>query len=169
MLILPPQNPIGGARGYFDLLSSECSKYLEEIPLDFSGYDVLVDNYLSVSENDSDANYELSKSFNAWFEYFAELSNLIQNKYLDSEADKLMVSATKSILANDKNVSAGDRKANTDVDVMFARKKRNALKSLYDALVARQDFCEKAFYQCKHHCLNQFEQASNNSPGKGLG
>ena len=157
MLILPPSNPVNKQKNYFQILCDEASKYMPDVPLEFAGYDILIDNYVQVSDNDSNANYELSKAFNAWFEYFSEIANVIQNRFLDAETDKLRTVSEKSILHSDKNVSAGDRKANTDPEVIFARKKRNALKALYDALVARQDFCEKAFYQCKHHCLNVSE------------
>ena len=170
MLILPPKNPVNGEKTYFQLLCEEASKYTGNIPLDFTGYESLIDAYVASSDNDNDTNYELSKAFNAWFEYFSEIANVIQNKFLDAETDKLKTVSEKSILHSDKNVSAGDRKANTDSDVIIARKRRNALKSLYDALVARQDFCEKAFYQCKHNCLNQFEQplvTRQQSGGKG--
>ena len=157
MLILPPSNPVNEQKNYFQILCDEASKYMPDVPLEFAGYDILIDNYVQVSDNDSNANYELSKAFNAWFEYFSEIANVIQNRFLDAETDKLRTVSEKSILHSDKNVSAGDRKANTDPEVIFARKKRNALKALYDALVARQDFCEKAFYQCQHHCLNVSE------------
>lgn len=166
MLLLPPKTPINGEKTYFQLLCEEANKYIPHINLDFTGYEQLVEQYAEVSEHDSDANYELSKVFNAWFEYFSEVANVIQNQFLDAETDKLSIQAERSILASDKNVSAGDRKANTDPDVISARKKRNALKSLYDSLMARGDFCEKAFYQCKHHCLNAAEIAQQNANGQ---
>lgn len=163
MLLLPPKNPVNGKTSYFALLCEEAQPHIPNIPLDFTGYDELVDKYTEVSEHDTDANYTLSKAFNAWFEYYAEIAGIIQNKFLDAETEKLHVQAEKSILASDKNVSAGDRRANTEPEVIAARKRRNVLKSLYDTLVVRSDFCEKAFYQCKHHCLNAAEQADPQS------
>lgn len=167
MLILPPKKPVNGEKSYFQILCEEASKYVKDIPLDFTGYESLVDAYVASSDNDNDTNYELSKAFNAWFEYFSEIANVIQNKFLDAETDKLKTVSEKSILHSEKNVSAGDRKANTDSEVIVARKRRNTLKSLYDALVARQDFCEKAFYQCKHNCLNQMDLPLQNRQQSG--
>lgn len=161
MLILPPKT------SYFTILCEEAQKYIPNIPLDFTGYDELVEKYTEVSEHDTDANYNLSKAFNAWFEYYAEIAGVIQNKFLDAETEKLHVQAEKSILASDKNVSAGDRRANTDPEVINARKRRNALKSLFDTLMARSDFCEKAFYQCKHHCLNVTDQSPSQKRESG--
>ena len=166
MLQLPPKFPVKGEKTYFQLLCEEAQKYIPNIDLDFTGYEQIVDQYAIVSEHDSDANYELSKIFNAWFEYFSEIANVIQNKFLDAETDKLSIQAERSILASDKNVSAGDRKANTDPDVISARKRRNALKALFDCLMARADFCEKAFYQCKHHCLNVSAETTQQNQGQ---
>lgn len=155
-IILPPKSPIknGQNKTYFDLLCSTVRQYMNGVNLDFTGYDDLVAEYIAVASHDSDKNFELSKSFNAWYEYISDITNVIQNDFLDAETEKLQVVSEKSILANEKSVSAGDRKANADPDVILARKRRNALKAFYDTLVARQNFCEKAFYQCKHCCMD---------------
>lgn len=155
---MPPISPLninGKATTYFQLLCDEAQKYLDDIELNFEGYETTVQKYKIVSDTDKEINYELSKEFNAWSEYFSEVANYIQNKYLDAETEKLQMQSIKSIEHNEKNVSAGDRKSNTDIEVINSRKKRNALKSLYDVLIAKQEFTEKAFYQCKNNCMKQ--------------
>ena len=156
-MILPPKHPIEGKYSYFDMLCADAQKYIPHIPLRFDGYEDLLDKYMALSDLDSNANFEMSKEFQAWFDYIAGLANRIQNAFLDAETDKLQVFSQKSL------DSSGDRKANTEPDVIIARKKRNALKSLYDALVARQDFCEKAFYQCKYNCMESVERSGGNN------
>ena len=155
-VILPPQVPLANNKHktYFNLLCNTVQQYLDSVIIDFTGYDELVNAYMNVKNYETDKNFELSKSFNAWYEYISDITNVIQNQFLDAETDKLQIVSEKSILANEKSVSAGDRKANADPDVILARKRRNALKSFYDALTARQNFCEKAFYQCKHCCMD---------------
>lgn len=160
---LPPKNPIQGKFSYFDLLCAEAQKYLPDIRLDFNGYSDLVERYVQLSDLDTDANFEMSKEFNAWGDYFSEVASAIQNQYLDSETDKLQVFSQSSLDASEKSVAAGDRKANTDAAVIVARKKRNCLKSLYDALTAKQSFCEKAFYQCKYNCIDNAERSGGSN------
>ena len=151
-MILPPRTPINGKHTFFELLCQMAEPVLN-IKLDFEGYNELIDKYMKTSELDSNANFELSKEFIGWLEYFSDVANYIQNEFLNAETEKLQVVSEKSILSNEKNVSAGDRKANADPDVIIARKRRNILKSLYDSLVSHQDFCEKAFYHCKYNCM----------------
>lgn len=155
-VILPPSAPLSNTphKTYFNFLCATVQQYLNNISIDFTGYDELVQAYMEVRNFETDKNFELSKSFNAWYEYISDITNIIQNQFLDAETNKLQVVSEKSILANEKSVSAGDRKANTDPEVIVARKRRNALKSFYDVLIARQNFCEKAFYQCKHCCID---------------
>jgi hypothetical protein len=161
-MILPPKNPVNGKYSYFDVLCRDAQKHLPDIRLNFEGYSELIDEYVVLSDLDTEKNYEMSKAFNAWFEYFTEITNVIQNRYLDAETEKLQIMSEKSILASEKNVSAGDRRANTDPDVIIARKRRNVLKSLYDALSSQQEFCEKAFYQCKYNCIEATEKVQPN-------
>lgn len=162
-MILPPKNPVKDRFSYFNVLCQNAQPYLEDLPLNFTGYTELVDKYVALSDLDTEANFEMSKEFNAWFEYLSEVANAIQNAYLDAETEKIQVLSKSSLSASEKSVAAGDRKANTDPEVIISRKKRNALKSLYDALVARQDFCEKAFYQCKYNCMETGERAGGNN------
>jgi hypothetical protein len=146
---MPPKTPINGAYDYFDILCKTASKYLE-IPINFDGYKEVVEKYQNISLTDRDSNWELAKELNAWSEYCSDIANYIQNVFLDAETSKIQVYSEKSITFSDKNVSAGDRKANTDVSVIEARNKRNALKALYDSLLSKKDFLDKAFYQCKN-------------------
>ena len=133
---MPPKTPINGAYDYFDMLCQQASKYLD-IPINFDGYKQVVEKYQSISLSDKDANWELAKELNAWSEYCSDVANYIQNIFLDAETSKIQVYSEKSISFSDKNVSAGDRKANTDKDVIGARNKRNALKALYDSLMSK--------------------------------
>ena len=162
-MILPPKKPIGNQLSYFDILCEKAQPFIPEVALVFTGFDDLVDRYVMLSDLDSSGNVEMAIEFNAWSEYFSEISNVIQNQYLDSETDKLQTFSAASIAFSEKNVSAGDRKANTNADVIIARKKRNALKSLYDALEAKKEFCDKVFYQCKHNCIEMSEKAAANA------
>ena len=151
---MPPEFPLekdGKKFSYFDMICEEAKKYLPEISLKFDGYQDTVDRYKMVMEDDKPENYQLSVELNAWSEYFSDLSNYIQNKYLDAETEKIQIQSIKSIENSSTSVSAGDRHANTTSEVISSRKKRNALKALYDALVAKQEFTEKAFYQCKNN------------------
>jgi hypothetical protein len=146
---MPPKNPLGHAN-YFDALCQIASKYLD-IPLCFDGYDEVVEKYQNASVNNRDENWELAKQLNAWSEYCSTIANYIQNQFLDAETEKIQIHSVKSIGFSEKNVSAGERFANTDEEVVKSRLKRNALKSLYDSLIARKDFLDKAFYQCKNN------------------
>ena len=146
---MPPKTPINGSYDYFDMLCQQASKYLS-IPINFEGYKEVVEKYQNISLTDKDANWELAKELNAWSEYCSDTANYIQNIFLDAETSKIQVYSEKSISFSDKNVSAGDRKANTDKDVIDARNKRNALKALYDSLMSKKDFLDKALYQCKN-------------------
>jgi hypothetical protein len=161
-MILPPKNPVQGKFTYFDVLCANAQPYMPNTPLNFEGYNELVDAYVVLSDLDTHANYRMAVDFNAWFEYIANIANVVQNAYLDAETEKLQTVSTSSLNASEKSVAAGDRKANTDPEVIIARKKRNALKSLYDALIARQEFCEKAFYQCKYNCMESGERSGGN-------
>ena len=87
---MPPISPLninGKATTYFQLLCDEAQKYLDDIELNFEGYETTVQKYKIVSDTDKEINYELSKEFNAWSEYFSEVANYIQNKYLDAETE----------------------------------------------------------------------------------
>lgn len=151
---MPPKFPVfknGKRLTYFDVLCEEAQKYLTDINLSFDGYDNTIDKYKAIKESDKEGNYLLSIELNSWSEYFSEIANYIQNRYLDAETEKLQMQSIKSIEHNGSSVSAGDRHANTAPEVIASRKKRNALKALYDALVAKQQFTEKAFYQCKNN------------------
>lgn len=147
---MPPKNPLSGNGSYFDVLCQMASKYLD-IGLCFDGYDEVVEKYQKASISNKDENWELAKELNAWSEYCSTIANYIQNQFLDAETTKVQIHSEKSIKFSEKNVSAGERFANTDSEVVKARLKRNSLKSLYDSLIARKDFLDKAFYQCKNN------------------
>ena len=169
--MLPPTNPVQDRFSYFDLLMAKAQKAIPGVRLNFDGYGDLIDRYIAVSDLDSKANFKLAKDFNMWFEYMSDIANYIQMEFLDAETDKIQIMSQKSIDSGEKNVASGDRKANTDPDVIAARKRRNTLKAFYDALVARQDFCEKAFYQCKYNCMENAEKpqnGANNASGQNL-
>jgi len=147
---MPPKNPLNEKGNYFDVLCQMASKYLD-IGLYFDGYSEVVEKYQKAAITNRDESWELAKELNAWSEYCSTVANYIQNQFLDAETTKLQVHSEKSIKFSEKNVSAGERFANTDIDVVKARMKRNALKSLYDSLISRKDFLDKAFYQCKNN------------------
>lgn len=151
---MPPSFPInkdGKDFTYFDILCFEAKKYLPEINLSFDGYQDTINKYKAIREDDKTGNYKLSLELNSWSEYFSDVANYIQNQYLDAETEKLQVQSLKSIESSSTSVSAGDRQANASSEVILSRKKRNALKALYDALIAKQSFTDKAFYQCKNN------------------
>ena len=153
----PPSKPLitdSGNKSYFEKICELAKEYLEEdtIILNFDGYEQTVEEYKSLSEEDISTAWKLTKELNAWSEYFSDISNLIQKKYLDSETEKMEIQAIKSIEHNEKSVSAGDRHANTDPIVIQKRKKRNILKSLYDELTSKIKFLERAYYHCKSTC-----------------
>lgn len=150
---MPPKYPVAGNRTYFDVLCAEAQKYLLDITLDFTGYYDTIERYKLLDEADKDANYQLSLELNSWSEYLSDIANYIQNRYLDAETEKLNIQSQKSI-ENNSSVAAGDRFANTVPSVISARKQRNVLKALYDCLIAKQQFTDKAFYQCKANYTN---------------
>ena len=150
---MPPNAPIKGEYDYFDILCQNASKYLD-FPIDFTGYKEVINKYRTISLTDRTANWELAKELNAWSEYCSDIASYIGNIFLDAETSKLQITSEKSIGFSEKNVSAGDRKANTDKDVIIARNKRNALKALYESLISKKDFLDKAFYQCKNISQN---------------
>ena len=152
----PPKNPLnfkGKEMTYFERLILSCSKYLEEdgIYLNFEGYKETISEYSSLKENEIDKAWRLTKELNAWSEYFSEIANLIQKQYLDSETEKIEIQSSKSIEHSDK-VATGDRFANTQAEVIYSRKKRNALKSLYEELLSKIKFLERGYYHCKSTC-----------------
>ena len=153
----PPVNPLshnGNEISYFERLILLNKKYLEEdgIYLNFNGYKETIDEYTTLKENEIEKAWRLTKELNAWSEYFSEVANLIQLKYLDAETDKIEVQSLKSIENSGTSVSAGDRYADTTTEVIYSRKKRNALKSLYEELISKIKFLERGYYHCKSTC-----------------
>ena len=156
-LARPPINPMvqnGKGISYFEKLIEITSPFLKEdgIHLNFTGYKETVEEYISLQENDIDRAWKLTKELNAWSEYFSEIANLIQKMYLDAETDKLEVQSLTSMKYSEKNVSAGDRFANTTKEVIDSRKKRNALKTLHEELVSKIEFLKRGYYHCKSTC-----------------
>lgn len=153
----PPVYPVqvnNKNMNYFDILVSRAQPYLKEegITINFDGYNNVVYEYSTLNIGDLKKAEELTISLNGWSEYISTLANLIQNSYLDSETDKISIQSRESIDYSNKNVSAGERYANTTEDVIAIRKKRNVLKSLYDELVSKTKFLERAHYHCKSIC-----------------
>lgn len=134
---------------YFDKLIKAVHIYYPELTLCFDGYTETIEEYKHFNQSDTEMAWKLAKELNAWSEYFSDLANLVQQLYLDAETDKLCKQSTQSINYSEKNVSAGDRSANIQPDVVEARKKRNALKSFYDELLAKVKFLERCYYHCK--------------------
>ena len=152
--MLPPVNPIENASGkacsYLERLSEIAEPYLKlyKINLNLSGYSTTCKEYFELKQTETEKAWKLAQELNAWSQYISSYANIIQDIYLDSETEKISVQSEKSIEHSDK-VAAGDRYANTQSAVIQARKKRNCLKALYDAMVAEVNFLERAFYACK--------------------
>lgn len=149
--IYPMKVESGQGVTYFQVLCGMVKKYLEEdgISLDFGGYTDTIIDYTSLTENDMENAWKLTKELNAWSEYFSDIANLIQKIYLDSETDKIEKQAVSSITNDASKVANGDRISNKDPIVVSSRKKRNILKSFYDELVSKVDFLNRAHYHCK--------------------
>ena len=63
---------------------------------------------------------------------------------------------------------AGFCEKDTQKEVIAARKKRNALKALYDAMVAETEFLERGYYSCKSTAewpLKAQQRGFNNNQG----
>lgn len=154
-LAKPPVNPLktnsGREMGYFEKLAQMTSEYLQEenIALNFKGYKDTIAEYASLEEQDKEKAWRLAKEINAWSEYFAGISNLIQKLALDAETDKIEIQSMVSIESDGVKVANGDRLSNKDHRVVYARKKRNSLKSFYDAIESEIKFLERAYYHCK--------------------
>ena len=152
--MLPPSNPImsndGKSISYLEKLCEISKPYLAQykINVNLAGYKETCNKYFTLNQSEHEKAWELAQELNAWSQYLSSYSNLIQDLYLDSETEKKNVQSEKSIEFSDK-VASGDRFANTKTEVISARKKRNALKALYDAFVAEVNFLERAFYACK--------------------
>ena len=163
--MLPPKNPIEGKDGnkisHLEKICEIAKPYLDlyKIQINLHGYRETCDAYFSLKQTEYEKAWELAQELNAWSQYISSYSNLIQDLFLDSETEKLSVQSEKSIEFSDK-VATGDRYANTKNEVISARKKRNALKSLYDAMVAEVEFLERAFYACKS--TNEWGQKEKN-------
>lgn len=155
---IPPLTPIKKENGeelcYFEHLVNEASEVLKKdgITLDFTGYKETIERYSNLKETDINTAWELTKELNTWSEYFSDIANLIQKLYLDAETEKLEIHAEVSMRFDAKKVAAGDRYANTAQEVVLSRKKRNVLKALYDELVGKVKFLERAYYHCKATC-----------------
>lgn len=153
--MLPPITPINDKNGkpvsYLEKLAEISEPYLQEydIALNLSGYAETCQRYFSLKLDEVEKAWELARELNAWSQYIANYANLIQDLFLDAETEKLSVMSQKSIDFSEKTVASGDRYANTQNEVINARKKRNALKALYDAMVAETEFLERGYYSCK--------------------
>lgn len=150
----PPLHPIqvnGTDRSYFELLVLIANDYLKEdgIKLNFQGYKETIVEYANLKEHETEKAWRLAKDLNTWSEYFSSVANLIQKTYLDAETDKQSAQSIASFDADPNKVANGDRLSNKDTRVISARKKRNALKSLYEELEAKVKFLERAHYHCK--------------------
>lgn len=166
--MFPPKNPIvktdGTACSYLEKISEIAKPYLAEykIHLNLSGYRETCDKYFELVQSDGEEAWKLAQQLNAWSQYLSNYANLIQDVYLDAETDKISMQSEKSIGFSEK-VAAGDRFANTTNEVIKARKKRNALKSMYDAMTAEVAFLERAFYACK--ATNEWAQREKAAKG----
>ncbi|WCK57718.1 hypothetical protein PP175_27155 (plasmid) [Aneurinibacillus sp. Ricciae_BoGa-3] len=168
----PPVNPLpsksGSGMSYFKALSLMAREYLKAdgITLNFQGYTETIIDYANMQENDIHTAWRLTKELNAWSEYFASISNLIQKFYLDAETDKIEIQATASIKADAVKVANGERLSNKDSHVIQARKKRNCLKAFYDELESKIKFLERGYYHCKATCdwANKPIYNNNQSP-----
>lgn len=166
--MFPPKDPVVKADGtgctYLEKICEVARPYLKEykISLNLRGYKDACDKYFALNQTDGEAAWKLAQELNAWSQYIASYANLVQDVYLDSETDKISIQSEKSIEFSDK-VAAGDRFANTKDEVIAARKKRNALKSLYDAMTAEVAFLERAFYACK--ATNEWVQREKAAKG----
>lgn len=153
--MLPPKFPSTSTDGksisYLSKLAEISHSYLKEygICLNLQGYDETCERYFSLKQDELNVAWELAKELNAWSQYISNYANLIQDLYLDAETEKLSVQSEKSIEYSDKTVSSGDRYANTQKEVIQARKKRNALKALYDCMCSEVAFLERGYYSCK--------------------
>ena len=153
--MLPPLKPItdknGDSCSYLTKLAEISEPYLKEygITLNLKGYEDTCQKYFLMTPDENELAWELAKELNAWGQYIGNYANLIQDLFLDAETDKLSVMSQKSIEFSEKTVASGDRYANTQKEVIAARKKRNALKALYDALQAETEFLERGYYSCK--------------------
>lgn len=150
----PPVSPVvidGKPTNYFQILVRSASKYLKEkgIELNFKGYTETIIEYTNLQEHEVDKAWRLSQELNAWAEYFSSLANLVQKLYLDAETEKDEIKSIASFHADEKTVSNGNRLSNKDPQVVAARKKRNALKALYEELDAKVQFLIRAHYHCK--------------------
>lgn len=142
----PPKNI-----NYFSVLIKKANNFLKEenLTLDFEGYDELVDKYSNLKEDEKEKAWELALEINAWIEYISNITTVLETLYMNSETKKLMIQSQTSIDFDAKNVSRGNRYANSSKKVVRQRQKRNIFKSLYDNLLLKKDFLEKAYYHCK--------------------
>lgn len=166
--MFPPKNPVektdGASCTYLEKIYEIVKPYLAQykISLNLKGYKETCDSYFDLTQSDGEAAWKLAQQLNAWSQYISSYANLIQDIYLDAETDKISIQSEKSIEFSEK-VAAGDRYANTKDEVIAARKKRNALKSLYDAMTAEVAFLERAFYACK--ATNEWAQREKAAKG----
>lgn len=148
IMSMPPTTPINGKTDYFNEMC-RASKNILKTRIDFTGYDNTINRYKSCTIANKPELWELAKELNTWAEYCASIANYIQIHYLNTEVKKIKLHSECSLKHSEKNVSAGERFANTQASVLKARISRNVLKSLYEMLVTRKEFLDKAFYQCK--------------------
>jgi hypothetical protein len=139
------------AIGYFSILKDKADECLREegLSLDFNGYDELINNYSNLKENEKDKAWQMALEINAWIEYVSNITTVLESIYMNSETEKLRIQSQTSIDYDSKNVSRGNRYANSCEEVVRQREKRNTLKALYDNLLLKKDFLEKAYYHCK--------------------
>lgn len=141
---------------YFKTMVTEAQGYVSQ-PLNFKGYNLLLKEYNDLQENDIESAWKLAKKFNSWTEYLSDLLNFIEKLYLEAEAEKVAIYSQKSLEYSPNKVSAGERQASMDKQVLEVRKKRNVLLAFRKMLEAKIKFFERAHY----HCKSTYEQGKS--------
>jgi hypothetical protein len=169
-MAMPPKftvNSDGEVKTYFDLLLDRCHGDLDGIEIEMKGYDDLIEKARKLNLGSPNDAWEISSEANAWSEYIADLKANIYLRLQDLETDKTAEFAEASIKADASVASRGDRAANKDVAVVQARKRRNHMEALYNALQDKQDTLERLHYFCKTTCDWDLQLAEQNKKQGG--
>ena len=153
----PPKNK------YFNYVIDTAAQLLPDIPLDFTGYDELIDELKTFEFSDTNRAWEISQKCNAWCEYISDIKAVIHQKLADAETDKKVIISLASSKADDKKVANGDRLANKDPDVVKIRKYRNFLEALLQLLEDKHQFLIQSHYFTKMTCDWSLKCTSNNT------
>lgn len=125
----------------FPDMAKRINAYLKEegLNLSFQGYKNTILSYLRLQEHDLYTIYQLMTECNLWSNYFSEVENFIQIKYLEyeTETDRLLAFFNKKF-----------PEESLEEAIKQNQYKTRDFKVFYNQLVSQRKLFEKAYWHC---------------------